>query len=600
MLIAAFRSRSTFRTHDDSERSGFGTDCRAARSGGNPATHMQNLGRQPPDPPTLPRTGAGSAGPHVCVKVLRFKPALARTFRPGSCSAPRAAAAMFRTPRSSTAITPKRRTILVLARWQAFRLRTVSRRTFCRCLRDPFWQRLTPRCCCRIARHSSRAASTTLPSRHAVRARARIARISMPTASVDGSRARFFTAKHNDPHTPCELRTIRTGRPAPPSRSAHCGYSRRYRLGGDDLDKFSVVKKYFAHAGLAVAPDERPLGVLFSLPWTTDPDMTTYWARRHQASLSQFGLDMAHRLASRCPKVRVHLICDVADGLYDLFAQYASRRKDVNLLVRATRARKIRIESPSTGRPVQAVGHLAATTPVLRHCPIEVGRGRNTQGRDLRTTHVSVNSATVGLLAPVAQGRYHPVYVTAILVTEDDPPPNRRRLEWLFLSSSLDLDAASICECLSRHEHRWTFDEFFRVLNAGTRRERRTLCDYYGYLRETDQLESWLASDSVHAWRVLGLLRLMHVTPHLPAEEALESTELACLYHALRRDRDLPVGEWGRSPAKDIRSAVIDIGRLSGFLPSKRRVLPGREVVWRGYERLRVMSRAYELAQARP
>ena len=374
----------------------------------------------------------------------------------------------------------------------------------------------------------------------------------------------------------------------------------RYRLGGDDLDKFSAVKRYFAHAGLAVALDGRPLGVLFSLPWTTDPDMTTYWAGRNLASLSQFGHDMACRLPARCPKLSVHLICDVGDGLYDLFARHEGGRVDVKLLVRATRARKIRIESPNTGRSVQAVRHLAAKTPVLRHCRIEVGDGRNTQGRDVRITHVSVNSGTVGLLAPTAHGRCQPVYMTAMLVTEDDPPPNRRRLEWLLLSSVLDLDAESIRDCLSQYEQRWTFDEFFRVLNAGTRRERRTLCDYYGYLRETHRYENWLAADSVHSWRVLGLRRLMHATPHLPAEEMLEPTKLACLYHALRRDGDPPVEEWGRPPAKDIRSAVIDIGRLAGFLPSKRRVLPGREAVWSGYDRLRTMSRAYELLKRGP
>ena len=235
------------------------------------------------------------------------------------------------------------------------------------------------------------------------------------------------------------------------------------------------------------------------------------------------------------------MICDVADGLYDLCAQHKGAGVDVKLLVRATRARKIRIESPHTGRPVQAVGHLAATTAVLRHRPLEVGRGRNTQGRDVRITRVSADSGTVGLLAPAARGRCQPVNVTAILVTEDDPPPNRRRLERLFLSSSLDLDATSIGDCLSRYEHRWTFDEFFRVLNAETRRERRTLCDYYGYLRETDQFESWLASDSVHAWRVLGLLRLMHVTPQLPAKEVLGSTKLACLRVALQVGGDPPV-----------------------------------------------------------
>ena len=373
----------------------------------------------------------------------------------------------------------------------------------------------------------------------------------------------------------------------------------KYRLGGDELDSFSVVKKFFAHVGLAVAPDGRPLGVFHALPWTTDPDMTDTWAGRNLASLSRFGHDMSCRIAAQCPKSRVHLICDVADGLYDSFARHADRGKDVVLLVRATRARKSRIESPDTGRPVQAVRHLAAKTPVVCDCRLEVGVGRNTQGRDVRTTRVSLRSGTVGLLAPAARGRCAPVYVMAILVTEDDPPPKHRRLEWLLLSSVPDLDAVSIRDCLSRYEQRWTFDEFFRVLNTAQRAEHRTLCDYYGYLRETYEYETWLASDSVHAWRVLDLRRLMHVAPDRPAEEALEPAELACLDLFRRRSDGPPVEPSSRAPSGDIRSVVTDIGRLGGFLPQKRRLLPGRVAVWRGYDRLRTMALARELAQAR-
>ena len=72
-------------------------------------------------------------------------------------------------------------------------------------------------------------------------------------------------------------------------------------------------------------------------------------------------------------------------------------------------------------------------------------------------------------------------------------------------------------KCLSHYERQRTFDKFFRVLNDGSRTERRTVRDYYGYLRETHQLESWLASDSVHACKVFNLRRQMPVTPRLPA-----------------------------------------------------------------------------------
>ena len=371
----------------------------------------------------------------------------------------------------------------------------------------------------------------------------------------------------------------------------------RYRLGGDDWDKFSVVKGYFAHAGLAVAPDGRPLGALFSLPWATEPDLATYWAGRNLASLSQAGHDMACRVATHCPKSRVHLIYDVADGLYDLFSEHASAGTAVDLLVRATRARKIRIESPSTGRPGQAVRHLAAEPAVIRNCRLEVGEGRNTQGRDVRVTHVSLRSGTVGLLAPAARGRCQPVYVTAILVTEDDPPPKRRKLEWLLLSSALDLDATGVRECLSRYEQRWTFDEFFRVLNDGSRWEHRDICDYYGYLRGSYEFESWLASDSDHACKVLNLRRLMHITPHLPAKEVIGPTKVWCLYRALRTNSDQEPKLRGGPPNKDIRSVVIDIGRLGGYLYTKRRVLPSRPAVWGGYARLRTIAGAVERAR---
>ena len=373
----------------------------------------------------------------------------------------------------------------------------------------------------------------------------------------------------------------------------------RYRLGGDDADWHSVVKGYFAHAGLAVAPDGRLLGALFSLPWATDPDLAPNWEGRNLASLPQYGHDMASKLVAHCPNSHIHLIWDIADGLYDLFERHASAGQAFNLLVRATRARKIRIESPITGRPVQAVGHLAAEPPVMRDCRLEVGEGRNTQGRDVRVTQVSLRSGTVGLLAPAARGRCEPVPVTAIWVTENDPPPKRRTLEWLLLSSARDLDAAAIRNCLSHYEQRWTFDEFFRVLNDGSRMEHRDICDYYGYLRPTHELESRLASDSVHACKVLNLRRLMHVTPRLPAEQAIDPTKLACLYHALRRNSGTQAEpKRGGPPTKDIRAVVIDIGRLGGFLYSRRRVLPSRQAVWRGYRRLRTMARALELARA--
>ena len=117
MLIAAFRSRSTLNPHLQQRNTRlFEAPLRCPHAwhsrdmyAGLTATNSR------PAHSALYRSCSRKI-PHVCANMLRFKPAFARTFRPGSCAVPRAEAVMFRIPSASTLITPNRRTIRVLAR----------------------------------------------------------------------------------------------------------------------------------------------------------------------------------------------------------------------------------------------------------------------------------------------------------------------------------------------------------------------------------------------------------------------------------------------------------------------------------------------------
>ena len=54
----------------------------------------------------------------------------------------------------------------------------------------------------------------------------------------------------------------------------------------------------------------------------------------------------------------------------------------------------------------------------------------------------------------------------------------------------------------------------------------------------------------------------------------------------------------GRALRPDIRSWVLLMGRMAGWHPSKRRSLPGNEVLWRAYVQLQGMVRYRQAARA--
>ena len=56
----------------------------------------------------------------------------------------------------------------------------------------------------------------------------------------------------------------------------------------------------------------------------------------------------------------------------------------------------------------------------------------------------------------------------------------------------------------------------------------------------------------------------------------------------------------GRSPPGDIRSYVVRLARTVGFIPSKRRPLPGNEILWRAWLDLQRSVRMLQAAAENP
>ena len=75
----------------------------------------------------------------------------------------------------------------------------------------------------------------------------------------------------------------------------------------------------------------------------------------------------------------------------------------------------------------------------------------------------------------------------------------------------------------------------------------------------------------------------------LPVGEVLSEDEQEVIEQVVRKGRLLPPAERGQPRPEDIRSWVVWLARVVGFRPSKRRPLPGNEVLWRAYVKIKTI-----------
>ena len=140
------------------------------------------------------------------------------------------------------------------------------------------------------------------------------------------------------------------------------------------------------------------------------------------------------------------------------------------------------------------------------------------------------------------------------------------------------------------YEAHWAIEEYFRLLKSGTRIEERRL-------RAADALVKCLALDAITAWRVFALDRYARDAPDTPVGEVLTADEQEVIEEVVRKGRLLPPAERGQPAPADIRSWVVWIARTVGFRPSKRRPLPGNEVLWRAFVKMQTIVWFKQLAR---
>lgn len=330
---------------------------------------------------------------------------------------------------------------------------------------------------------------------------------------------------------------------------------------------------FFLHTCLAVSTDGVPLGVLAYRMWARPPkEEEKVKNRLLKDKESARWLEVAEEVARIVPApTRVIMVGDRESDIFD-FLLLADENHD--FLIRARWDRQLDDSSDRLWQTVEKAPALGRTT-------IKVPRADK---RPEREAILTLRSARVTLAPPQNRKKEElpPANVNALLVREEDPPKGATPVEWLLLTTLPCDTLKAALQVLTWYTYRWRIERYHFILKSGCHVEKLEL--------ETgDRLMRALAVYSMVAVRLLHLTYQVRETPDMPCTVSLGNSEWKALYAATFKTREAP-----ESPP-DLKTAVLWIAKLGGFLARKCDGNPGVKVLWRGFRRLEAMTVMWEI-----
>ena len=358
-------------------------------------------------------------------------------------------------------------------------------------------------------------------------------------------------------------------------------------------ERANRARGVFVHAAVAFTEGRRPLGVSGLESWAR-PEAEPADEREKESRRWLRGFDQGRELGRLSAATRVVVVGDRESDIYELLKRQREHRQEAGLLVRAnaSRQRKVQVRDPELGLLVRTLeSQPDFETPVKTGRAIVIDSQGGRRARAKRTAVTELCIGQVELQPPKERAQDGPLRAWLVRVLETEPPAGQEPLEWLLVSSEGGPTAEWAERIVGWYEARWGIEEYFRVLKTGTRIEDRRL-------QQADALVKCLAFDAVTAWRVFSIGRYARDEPATPAAEVLTEGERAVIEIVVRAERLLPPAERERPWPADIGNWVQLLGRMAGWRPSKRRPLPGNEVLWRAYVQMQGMVRFWQATRA--
>lgn len=261
----------------------------------------------------------------------------------------------------------------------------------------------------------------------------------------------------------------------------------------------------------------------------------------------------------------------VADREADSFGFFVTcRQTATGFLVRLAQDRRAALGQEAE-RPAGYAKQLARSLAPLGGKRLFV---RRRPKRQPRWAHLLVSAGAATVFAPWLGDRgAAPVRGWLVRVWEVDGPTDEEPIEWILLSSEPVEDLAAAVRVASWYSLRWLIEDYHKCLKTGCRVESRQL-------KHVRRLKPLVGMCAVVAVRLLQLKEQAEGDPEGPAKRWVSVGHVAMLAAYFKQSAaDMTIRQFWRG-----------VARLGGFLGRRGDGQPGWQTLWRGWQKLDLMT----------
>ena len=339
---------------------------------------------------------------------------------------------------------------------------------------------------------------------------------------------------------------------------------------------------FLLHSTLAVDPAGagRVLGLAYQKLFCrrSKPAQETRTERKQRPRESQIWPQSVAQVGSASTGKRWIHVCDRYADNFEMFA--ACRQAQVDFLVRVAQDRRAAPGHAAT-QPCEASDHLlqwARSLPAGGEKELTL---RSRPNRKARRARLSLAFAAVSVFPPRLERAPHaPLRCWLVRVWEADPPAGEDSIEWVLLTSVAVAEFEQALTVANWYSLRWLVEEYHKCLKSGCSVEQRQL-------RQADRLQACIGLLAVVAVRLLQLKLTAKAEPNRPALKAASAEHV----HVLAAYRGCSAEDW------TVHEFWREVAKLGGFLARKRDGEPGWQTLWRGWQKLDLMTLGARLIQ---
>lgn len=181
------------------------------------------------------------------------------------------------------------------------------------------------------------------------------------------------------------------------------------------------------------------------------------------------------------------------------------------------------------------------------------------------------------------QRRYPALELTVLHATERGTPEGRDPIDWKLITNLPVTTRAQAIEKLKWYALRWRIEVFHKILKSGCQAEQSKL-------RTAERLVNLLATFCILSWRIFWLTMINRSTQAAKASVAFTPLEIDIL------NRLAPDTGSASNRKPTLKSCLLQLARLGGYLNRAGDASPGNLVMWRGMSRLTDIELGFQMA----